>query len=113
MGKEIGINEVYIKQFIESLRPEEEEIRKQIDYGYSWEKNTAILYSIRPFWQNPNELIQSEFAKIRYTKTTNTWSLYWMRVSGKWELYEPHAIATNLLELLAIVKEDQFNCFFG
>lgn len=113
MGKEIGIIEVYIKQFIESLRPEEEEIRKQIDYGYSWEKNIAILYSIRPFWQNPNELIQSEFAKIRYTKTTNEWKLYWMRASGKWELYEPHPMANNLQDLLAIIKEDQFHCFFG
>ena len=113
MMKEININEVYIKEFIASLRPKDEEIRKQLDYGYTWEKNIAILYSIRPFWQNPNELIQSEFAKIRYTKTTNEWKLYWMRASGKWELYDAHPIADNSQDLLAIIKEDKFNCFFG
>lgn len=113
MGKEISISEAYIKQFVEGLRPEDHEIRKQLDFGYSWEKNTAILYTIRPFWNNPNELIQSDFAKIRFTKTTNSWSLYWMRASGKWELYDPHPIADNLQDLLAIIKEDQFHCFFG
>ena len=113
MGKEISISEAYIKQFVEGLRPEDHEIRKQLDFGYSWEKNTAILYTIRPLWNNPNELIQSDFAKIRFTKTTNSWSLYWMRTSGKWELYDPHPIADNLQDLLAIIKEDKFNCFFG
>src|SRR5690606_30016000 len=105
MGKEISISEAYIKQFVEGLRPEDHEIRKQLDFGYSWEKNTAILYTIRPFWNNPNELIQSDFAKIRFTKTTNSSSLYWMRALGKWELYDPHPIANNLQDLLAIIKE--------
>lgn len=113
MGKEISINEIYIKQFIASIRPADAEIRKQIDYGYSWNKNIAILYCIRPFWQNPDEFIQYEFAKIRYTKTTDSWSLYWMRASGKWELYDPQLVESSLQELLAIVKEDEYGCFFG
>ena len=113
MEKEININEVYIKHFIEELRPKDVEMRKQLDFGYSWEKNTAILYTVRPFWNDPDKLIHSEFAKIRYTKTTNAWSLYWMRSSGKWELYDPHPYANNLLELLTVIKEDQLSCFFG
>lgn len=113
MGKEISISEVYIKQFVEGLRPSDVEIRKELDFGYTWEKNTAILFNLRPFWKDPSRIIQSEFAKIRYTKSTDTWSLYWMRSSGKWELYDPHPIADNLQDLLAIIKEDQFHCFFG
>lgn len=35
MGKEISISEAYIKQFVEGLRPEDHEIRKQLDFGYS------------------------------------------------------------------------------
>lgn len=38
MGIEININEVYIKHFIEALRPKDLEIRKQLDFGYTWEK---------------------------------------------------------------------------
>lgn len=76
-------------------------------------KNTAILFNLRPFWSDPSRIIQSEFAKIRYTKSTDTWSLYWMRASGKWESYEPHPTAKNLQELLTIIKADEYNCFFG
>ncbi|HUH36038.1 MAG TPA: DUF3024 domain-containing protein [Moheibacter sp.] len=110
---EIDFTEIQIKKFVEEIRPKEIEIRKQLDFGYSWKKNTAILYSIRPFWRNPNELIQSEFAKIRYTKTTNSWTLYWMRASGKWELYEPFPTANSIDVLLKIIKEDAHFCFFG
>ena len=113
MGTEIHINEVYLKQFVESLRPSDVEIRKELDFGYTWEKNTAILFNLRPFWKDPSRIIQSEFAKIRYTKSTDTWSLYWMRASGKWESYEPHPTAKNLQELLTIIKADEYNCFFG
>jgi len=113
MEKEININEVYIKQFVESLRPKDLEIRKQLDAGYTWEKNTAILFTIRPFWMNPDELIHSEFAKLHYIKTKKSWSLYWMRASGKWKLYDVHPTANNLHELLTVIKEDEYNCFFG
>jgi len=112
MRKEIGIHEACIKHFIESLRSDDEESRKQLDYGYSWKKNIAILYSIRPSMQKPNDLIQTEFAKIRYKRASSSWSLYWVHASGKWELYDPHPIVNDLQALLALVKEDQFKCFF-
>lgn len=40
----ININEATIKNFVASIRPEDIEIRKQLDFGYSFDKNIAILY---------------------------------------------------------------------
>ena len=111
--KNIEIQEEYLKTFVQSLRPEDVKIRKQIDFGYSWGNNIAILFDIRPKWDNPEELLNTEFAKIRYIKTQKEYKLYWMRSSGKWDLYEPFPTATNLQDLLKEVKIDSHSCFFG
>jgi len=51
MKKEIiDINESTIKQFVETLRPVDEEMRKQVDIGYSYYSKVIVveLYEIRP-----------------------------------------------------------------
>ncbi len=57
----IDINENSIKRYVESLRPKDPVIREQLDLGYSYDGKIAILYEIRPFWDNP--------------KKFNTWNL--------------------------------------
>lgn len=109
----IDINESTIKKFVESLRPEDPEIRKELDVGYSYDGKVAIFYEIRPFWNNPEEIHNSEFAKIRYYKTRREWNLYWMRASGKWELYTPFPKSTHLEKIIKVIKEDKNGCFFG
>lgn len=109
----IDINELTIKKFVESLRPKDEEIRKQLDFGYSYDRKVVILYQIEPAWDNPKEIQHHEYAKIRYYKSRNEWNLYWMRSSGKWELYQPFPRATHLESIIEIIKEDKHNCFYG
>jgi hypothetical protein len=109
----IDINELTIKKFVESLRPEDKEIRKQLDIGYSYDGKIILLYEIRPFWDNPNEIQNNEFAKIRFYKSRREWNLYWMRASGKWEIYEPFPESSYLEKLTEIIKEDKYSCFFG
>ncbi len=109
----IDINESTIKKFIESLRPEDPEIRKELDFGYSYDGKIAILYEIRPFWDDPKEIQNIEFAKIRFYKSRKEWNLYWMRASGKWELYEPFSKSTHLAKIIKVIKEDNYGCFFG
>ena len=109
----IDINESSIKKFVESLRPEDLEIRKKLDFGYSYDGKVAILYEIRPFWNNPEEIHNTEFAKIRFYKSRKEWSLYWMRASGKWELYQPFPKSTHLEKIIKVIKEDKHGCFFG
>ncbi|PKG41610.1 DUF3024 domain-containing protein [Psychroflexus sp. MES1-P1E] len=109
----IDINENSIKSYVESLRPEDPVIREQLDLGYSYDGKIAILYEIRPFWDNPKEIQHMEFAKIRFYKSRQEWNLYWMRASGKWELYEPFPKSTHLEKMIDIIKEDQYGCFYG
>ncbi len=109
----IDINESSIHNFVNSLRPEDLEIRKKLDFGYSYQKNTFILFEIRPVWNNPSEILHSEFAKIRFYRARQEWSLYWMRASGKWELYDPFPKSSYLDKIIQIIKEDDHHCFFG
>tara|TARA_R110000744_G_scaffold212886_1_gene331814 strand:- start:632 stop:976 length:345 start_codon:yes stop_codon:yes gene_type:complete len=107
------INELTIKQYVESMRPESEEIRTQLDYGYSFDGKVVILFEIRPVWDNPTEIQHIEFAKIRFYKSKRKWNLYWIRASGKWKFYEPFPESTHLEKIIEIIKEDKYGCFYG
>ena len=109
----IDINESTIKKYIESIRPENLEIRAQIDFGYSYDGKIAEIYEIRPLWDNLTEIQNTPFAKIRFYKSKQLWNLYWMRASGKWKLYEPFSESTHLDEIIDIIKDDKHGCFFG
>ena len=109
----IDINEITVKKFVETLRPEDPKIRAEIDMGYSYDSKAIILFEIRPFWNDPNQIDHFQFAKIKRNKTKNKWTLYWMRASGKWELYTPFPESTHLDEILQTIKKDKNACFFG
>ncbi|MFB1021883.1 MAG: DUF3024 domain-containing protein [Vicingaceae bacterium] len=109
----IDLNEATLKSYVEAIRPNDLEIRQKLDFGYSYDGQIALLFTIRPDWRNPEKIQNSEFAKIRYYKTQRIWKLYWMRATGKWELYEPSPQSTHLEKLLDIVKEDKHHCFHG
>ena len=106
-------NKVILDAFIEKLRPEDLEIRKELDFGYSYENQTVVFYEITPDWQDNTNLIKMEFAKLRYYQSRDEWNLYWMRASGNWERYEPLAESKRLNTLLAVISEDSLGCFFG
>ncbi len=109
----IDINESTIKKYVESKRPDNEEIRKQLDFGYSYDGKIAILYEIRSVWRNPKEIQHIEFAKIRFYKSRREWTLYWMRASLKWELYEPFPKSTHLEKIIETIDKDKYGCFYG
>jgi hypothetical protein len=109
----IDINETTIKKYVESIRPESSEIRDQLDFGYSYDGKITEIYEIRPLWNNPKEIQNIPFAKIRFYKSKQLWNLYWMRASGKWELYEPFSESTHLDKIIEVIKEDKHGCFYG
>lgn len=108
-----NINEYTIKAFVDSLRPVDPVIRKQLDFGYSYDDNVVMLYEIRPVWNNPKENQNIPYAKIRYYKSRSEWNLYWMRGNGNWEIYKPFPKSSNLQKMLELIKEDKNYCFFG
>ncbi|MEC3881020.1 DUF3024 domain-containing protein [Parapedobacter sp. 10938] len=109
----ISMIEVQLRSFIESLRPTDEEIRKQLDFGYSWDGQSALLFEIRHQWDDPTNILELPFAKLRFVKSSKIWKLYWMRGSGKWEAYEPQPESIDLYKLLTEIKNDAYSCFFG
>jgi hypothetical protein len=108
----ISLTDKILQDFIEKIRPPEE-IRSQVDLGYTYDGKNIELYERRPIWNNPSKVENYPYAKITYVKTSQIWKLYWKRASGKWEAYSDLPTSTHLEELLACIDEDAFGCFYG
>ncbi|AUC77312.1 DUF3024 domain-containing protein [Olleya sp. Bg11-27] len=108
----IDINESTVKNYVESLRPEDLDIRTKLDFGYSYDKKVVIIYKIRPVWNNPKKTQNIEYVKIRFYKSKQEWLLYWKRASGKWEIYPSSKGSTHLEKIIEMIKEDKHGCFF-
>lgn len=107
----INILEKTIKSNIESIRPPED-IRNQLDIGYSFINNSLILFEIRPSFMDENKIMNIEFAKARYYKSKEIWKIYRKRANNNWELYQIQEVS-NIDSFFKIVKEDKLGCFFG
>src|SRR5690606_13968966 len=106
----ISVVEVQFRSFVDAKRPKDEEVRKQLDFGYSWDGQTALLFEIRPQWNDPANILELPFAKLRFVKSSKIWKLHWMRGSGKWKAYEPNPESSNLQELLTEINNDAYGC---
>ena len=109
--KTIDIIEI-MENHLEKIRPREE-IRSQLDIGYTIEKQSIILNEIRPVWRDPSVYKEYGFAKTTYVKSKNVWKVYWMRADLKWHPYDPKPEVKTLQQFLKIVDEDKYHCFKG
>ena len=98
--------------FIKRIRPNEE-IRSQLDLDYKIEKQSIILFEIRPHWQNPDLKMESGIAKATFVKSDKVWKIFWMRSDLKWHSYKPKPIVGDLSVFLKVVEEDKHCCFWG
>ncbi|MGO1069774.1 DUF3024 domain-containing protein [Lysobacter sp. CA199] len=71
------------------------------------------VYSARPAYDDPDEIIEIPIAKFRYVRTREVWQLFWLRASGKWQGYGALPEAESLPELVDEVWRDPFCCFWG
>ena len=108
----IDFIEVQIKSFVEDMRPAKE-IRDKLDIGFKYDKFTLEVFEIRPHFKLKDKIIHSNFARAKFIKTQNHWKIYWMRASGKWELYEPFPEVDHIKDFFSIVDEDKHGCFKG
>jgi len=109
---EINFVERQIMDLVEEMRPDET-IRKELDIGYTFENNTLEIFEIRPMWNDKSKIMKLEFAKSRYIKSKDLWKIYWMRASGKWELYPSEPEVKSILEVFRVINEDELACFKG
>lgn len=103
--------EKIVGAFCEKRVPER--LRDQIKIGYRIEKSNIFIFESRPRWNEPSEWLDMDFVKITYAKSRGIWKLYWKRASGKWNQYEPLRDSKNIDDLIAIIDEDRYGCFFG
>ena len=111
---EIEIHRIkkHMNGFLAARRPPAH-IRKQLDLAYRLEKQSVLIYEVRPRWDNPEETIEEFVAKARFYKSRNEWRIYWMRADLKWHSYEPVPEVRLLEDFLRVVDEDEYSCFFG
>ena len=102
-----------LENFVARIRPDTEEIRKKLDYGYSIENQSVFLEEIRPDWLKLELIRHYPFAKATYVKRSRIWKIYWMRGNLKWHTYEPTPTVRSLKKFLEIVERDDYHCFFG
>jgi len=104
--------EALTDEFLESRRPPLE-IRDRVDLAFRIEKQSVIIFEIRPIWDNPTEKIDEMIAKATFVKTQNVWKIYWQRADLKWHSYEPLPEVERIEQFLEAVDEDDYCCFWG
>ena len=98
--------------FLDRRRPPEH-IRHQLDLNYKIDKQSVIIYELRPHWQDKEKIIESPVAKTTWVKAQSCWKIYWMRADLKWHSYAPDARVDTIEDFLKIVDEDKHGCFWG
>lgn len=88
-------------------------VRHMVDLGYKIEKQSIVVFEIRPHWENEKEKIETPVAKTTYVKSVKIWKVYWQRADLKWHKYEPMPEVKLLEEFLDVLQEDKYSCFFG
>jgi hypothetical protein len=104
--------EITVGAFVEKLRPPPH-IRPKLDFGFRVAGQSIELFEIRPQWNKPEIKHESSFAKATLVRTQGMWKVYWKRADLKWHSYEPVSEVSTIEKFLAVVKEDEYSCFFG
>jgi hypothetical protein len=107
-----SITEARIKTLFEEIRPPEH-IRSQLDFEYTFDKNTFVLFEVSPGFKDENEKTKMEVVKARYIIRREEWDLYWMPGNLKWKRYETEEPVKTIDEVFEIIDEDKYACFFG
>lgn len=108
----INFEQKIIENYIESIRPPVE-MRNKVDIGYTFEKNEVLIFEIRPDWIDETIYHQYPYVKAKFVTSQKIWKIYWLSVSGKWELYQPNPTVHNIQSFIEIVEEDEHGCFRG
>ena len=104
--------EKLVGAFVEELRPPPH-IRPQLDFGFHVTGQSIELFEIRPQWDKPEITHEHPFAKATFVRAKDRWKIYWQRADLKWHEYEPVRDVSTVEEFLAVVKKDEYSCFFG
>ncbi|ERM81335.1 hypothetical protein P872_10655 [Rhodonellum psychrophilum GCM71 = DSM 17998] len=101
-----------LNPWLEEKRPPVE-LREEMDLQCTIKDQNIVLEEISPSFRSPTIKLTIPLAKITFVNAKNEWKIYWMRASGKWELYKPDKKISTLEEILKEISDDPYGCFFG
>ncbi|MFC6236411.1 DUF3024 domain-containing protein [Longivirga aurantiaca] len=71
------------------------------------------LVECRPPWRGDGEWTRSPIARLRYTKSTGLWSLYWCDQHEAFHLYPYSSPTSTVADLLDEIDRDPTALFWG
>lgn len=98
--------------FLDAHRPPVH-VRNEVDFNYRIDQQSVIIFEVRPAWNNPENMIETNVAKATYVKKSKSWKVYWQKRDLKWHAYPPCPVVKTLEEFTALVGKDEHSCFFG
>ena len=101
-----------IKEYIEKKRPPIE-LRKELDIGYTFEKNVLEIFEIRPQWNDNSKTLNIPITKVKYIKSKEIWKIYWKGGNENWKFYEPSGEINSIRDVLTEIDKDTHGCFWG
>ena len=104
--------EVAMEAFVEKNRPPER-VRDQVDLSFRIEDQSALIFELRPYFRDPDQIIESMVAKTTFVRKAKIWKVFWSRADMKWHSYQPAAEVGSLDEFLELVEADEHGCFWG
>lgn len=101
-----------MENFLDKRRPPEH-LRAQVDLSYRIENQSILIFELRPRWDKPTEIRESNLAKATFIKEKNHWKIFWLLGNLTWESYSACPTVKELREFTKIVDEDKHHCFWG
>lgn len=100
-----------IIQKIEAMFRVPERVADQIKNVAEKVRGGYVLFETRPPWDgSPRPWSKLEVAKLIFHKPSQSWKVYWMRASGKWEFYGHYKRFSSALKA---IEGDKHGCFWG
>ena len=96
-----------------AVRRPPEKIRDQVDIKVCIEKQSVVIYEIRPYYLDPLKILDIPIAKATYVATRDIWKIFWKRGDLKWHTYQPEPTVKDVDTFFTLVDEDRYYCFFG
>ena len=101
-----------MENFLDRKRPKES-IRSKVDLSYTIEKQSVIIFEIRPDWRRPKEIVEIPIAKATYVMTKKMWKVFWKQADMKWHAYTPEPLVPTIRDFTLLVEQDEYYCFWG
>ena len=75
--------------------------------------DTPTIVEVRPDWRGGPEPKRFPIARLRYTKATGKWTIYWRDRNLKFHEYQYTQPSKNVQSLLDYIRESKDPIFFG